>query len=48
LRDAWAIVKRAVKEADVVLEVVDARDPMATRSRELEKMAVEGGKKLVL
>jgi ribosome biogenesis GTPase A len=48
LRDAWSIVKRVVKEADVVLEVVDARDPMATRSRELERMVAEEGKKLVI
>jgi len=48
MKGAWAIVKKVVKEADVVLEVVDARDPMATRSRELERMAKEAGKKLVL
>jgi ribosome biogenesis GTPase A len=48
MKDAWAIVRRVVREADVVLEVVDARDPMATRSRELERMAAEEGKKLVI
>jgi ribosome biogenesis GTPase A len=48
MKDAWAIVRRVVREADVVLEVVDARDPMATRSRELERMVAEEGKKLVI
>jgi len=48
LKDAWSIVKRVVKEADVVLEVVDARDPIATRSRELERIVVKEGKKLVI
>ncbi len=37
-----------IKEADVVLEVVDARFPEETRSRELEKYAKKRGKKLII
>ncbi|RLE85194.1 MAG: GTP-binding protein [Thermoprotei archaeon] len=47
-RDPWLLVKRVVKEADVVVEVVDARDPMATRSRELEALVERLGKRLVI
>ena len=47
-RGAWELVRRAVRDADIVLEVVDARDPMATRSRELEAMAERMGKRLVI
>ncbi len=35
---SWRLLARTVKNADVVVEVVDIRDPMSTRSRRLEKM----------
>ena len=41
----WIIVKKIVKNADVVLEVLDARFPNITRISRLEKMAKE---KLIL
>ena len=41
-------LKKVIEQADLVLEVVDARDPMATRTRELEKMATSMGKKLII
>jgi len=37
-----------IERADVVLEVVDARDPLATRTPELERLVKEYGKKLVI
>lgn len=46
--DLWAMVRKVVERADVVLEVVDSRDPMATRTRELEKLATSMGKKLII
>ncbi len=47
-RKLWAKVKKVIGEADVVLEVVDARDPYGTRSRELEEMTEKMGKPLVI
>jgi len=41
----WIIAKKIVKDADVVLEVLDARFPNITRITRLEKMAKE---KLIL
>ena len=41
----WIIVKKIVKDADIVLEVLDARFPNITRITRLEKMAKE---KLIL
>jgi len=41
----WIIVKKIVKDADIVLEVLDARFPNITRIARLEKMAKE---KLIL
>lgn len=35
----WIIVKKIVRDADVVLEVLDARFPNITRISRLEKMA---------
>ncbi len=47
-RDLWLQVKRVIREADVVLEVVDARDPLGTRSREVEALVKKEGKPLVI
>ncbi|KRX38974.1 Guanine nucleotide-binding protein-like 3 -like protein, partial [Trichinella murrelli] len=41
-------LKRVVKRADVILEVLDARDPLGCRSSDIEKMVIENGKRLVL
>ena len=41
----WIIAKKIVKDADIVLEVLDARFPNITRISRLEKMAKE---KLIL
>ena len=41
----WIVVKKIVKDADILLEVLDARFPNITRIARLEKMAKE---KLVL
>ena len=42
--------KQVVEQADVVLYVLDARDPMGTRSRDVERqvMAMEGGEKRLI
>lgn len=48
VRDPWLSVRRVVRKADVVVEVVDARDPMATRSRGLEALVRRLGKRLVI
>jgi ribosome biogenesis GTPase A len=45
---SWRTLAWIIRRADVVLEVVDARDPMATRSRRLENMVRSLGKKLVI
>ena len=45
---SWRNLAWIVRRADVVLEVVDARDPMSTRSRRLERMAAALGKKLII
>ncbi|KAI0160923.1 P-loop containing nucleoside triphosphate hydrolase protein [Hypoxylon sp. FL1284] len=45
------VFKQVVEQADVVLYVLDARDPEGTRSREVERMvmaAASGGKRLML
>lgn len=44
----WRLVRRVIEKADVVFEVVDARDPMATRTRELESLVERLGKPLVI
>lgn len=45
------VFKQVVDQADVVLYVLDARDPEGTRSKEVERMvmaAADGGKRLIL
>ncbi|XP_054713135.1 guanine nucleotide-binding protein-like 3 homolog [Uloborus diversus] len=40
--------KNVVESADVVLEVLDARDPLGSRCPQVEQMVISSGKKLVL
>lgn len=40
-------LKSVLEKADVVLEVLDARDPMAYRSKHVEELALELGKKVL-
>lgn len=47
-RKAWAIVKEVIDEADIVIEVVDARDPSGTRNEKVERLVRESGKKLLI
>ncbi|KAI6250082.1 Nuclear GTP-binding protein NUG1 [Erysiphe necator] len=45
------VFKQVVEQADVILYVLDARDPEGTRSKEVERMvmaAASGGKRLIL
>ena len=41
-------VKKIVEQSDLIIEVLDARDPQGSRSQEMEKEILESGKKLVL
>ncbi|WFO75452.1 50S ribosome-binding GTPase [Desulfurococcaceae archaeon MEX13E-LK6-19] len=45
---SWHDLKLVVSRADVVLEVLDARDPMSTRSKRLEQMVENMGRELIL
>lgn len=44
----WRHVKQVIRRADVVFEVLDARDPMATRTKKVEAYVKKLGKPLVL
>ena len=44
----WAQFKKVVDSADVLLEVLDARDPLGCRSKKLEDYIMKRGKRLVL
>jgi len=45
---SWRALTWILRKSDIVLEVLDARDPMTTRSRRLERLTMLLGKKLVL
>ncbi|WP_297494916.1 GTPase, partial [Thermococcus sp.] len=47
-RKAWRVVREVIDEADLIVEVVDARDPIGTRNRKLEKLVMEEGKPLLI
>lgn len=45
---SWRTLARAIKHADIVVEVLDIRDPVSTQSRRLEGMVRAFEKKLLL
>ena len=48
IRDDLPTLQSVLEEADVVLEVVDSRDPMVFRSEHVEQLAKDAGKKVLL
>jgi len=44
----WNVLRKIIGKSDVVLEVVDARVPDITRSRKVEKLTENLGKKLII
>lgn len=48
VKETWRLVRRVVEDGDVVLEVLDARDPGVTRNEEVERLAEKLGKRLVV
>ncbi|MCE4624645.1 MAG: GTPase RsgA [Desulfurococcales archaeon] len=45
---SWRLLARTIKNADVVVEVLDIRDPIHTRSRRVEQMAEALDKEVVI
>ncbi|KAG8194161.1 hypothetical protein JTE90_002368 [Oedothorax gibbosus] len=41
-------LKNVVEQADVILEVLDSRDPLGSRCPQIEELVIKSGKKLVL
>uniref|UniRef100_A0A183BUA0 CP-type G domain-containing protein n=1 Tax=Globodera pallida TaxID=36090 RepID=A0A183BUA0_GLOPA len=48
VRSFAAEVRRTIENADIIIEVLDARDPFGSRSDQIEKLVIESGKRLVL
>ncbi|MEZ0319903.1 MAG: GTPase [Pyrobaculum sp.] len=48
MKETWRLVRRVIEDGDVVLEVLDARDPLATRNEDVEKLAERMGKRLLI
>ncbi len=47
-KGSWFRVRKVVKKANIILEVLDSRDPLGTRSFELEKLIKRFRKKILL
>lgn len=43
----WREVRKAIEASDVVVQVLDARDPEGTRCQQIEDLIAEEGKKLI-
>ncbi|CAJ0957697.1 unnamed protein product, partial [Mesorhabditis belari] len=43
-----AEVRKTIETADIIIEVLDARDPLGSRSKTVEEQVVNSGKRLVL
>lgn len=41
-------LKKVIESSDVIVEVLDARDPEGCRNKELERQIVSEGKKILL
>ena len=41
-------MKKIIEASDVIIEVLDARDPDCYRNKELEKLITDKGKKLII
>ncbi|MFZ8838587.1 MAG: GTPase [Pyrobaculum sp.] len=48
MKETWRHVRRVIEDGDIVLEVLDARDPLATRNEEVEKSVDRLGKRLLV
>ncbi|MFP3485047.1 MAG: GTP-binding protein, partial [Vulcanisaeta sp.] len=46
--EAWRRVRGVLEMSDLVLEVIDARDPLETRNRKLEELVNKLGKSLMI
>ena len=46
-RHAGAVLKSVVEDADVILQVLDARDPQGSRSPQIEELVKSKGKRMV-
>lgn len=45
---SWGLLASIVKRSEIVLEVIDIRDPISTRSRRLERMVERMDRELIL
>ncbi|MHA1785626.1 MAG: GTPase [Candidatus Helarchaeota archaeon] len=44
----WDVIYQNIRLADIIIEVLDARNPMGTRNRHVENYAIKLNKKLIL
>ncbi|MHA1721643.1 MAG: GTPase [Candidatus Baldrarchaeia archaeon] len=47
-KKTWKSVFKVISEADIVLEILDSRDPESFRNKKIEEIATKQGKKLIL